>query len=240
MARLSRSMVAGLLLCVVGTVLLAAPASTSVASSAVRSDSDGRAEEQQFIDRINGLRASKGLALLAVDPELTSQSRIWSQTMKDAGKIFHSSDLSAGISSNWQKLGENVGVGGTVDALFNAFVASPKHYENLVDPAYRYIGVGVVWDGDRMFTAHRFMAVFPSAPTTTKAPARPKPKVVVAPTTAPTTTTVVPRVLAATDAAPTTTTTPPAPAAPAAPPTPARAQPSRLAAEMAALIEYLR
>jgi len=232
-------MVAGLLLCVLGTVLLAAPASTSVASPAVRSGSDGLAEEQQFVDRINALRASKGLARLAVDPELTAQSRIWSQTMKDAGRIFHSSDLSAGISANWQKLGENVGVGGTVDALFNAFVASPKHYENLVDPAYRYIGVGVVWDGDRMFTAHRFMAVFPSAPTTTKPPAPPKPKVVAPTAPRPTTTTVVPRVLAATDAPP-TTTGPPTPAAPSAPPTPPRGQPSRLAAEMAAFTEYLR
>lgn len=135
---------------------------------------DGSAEEQQFVARINALRASKGLPTLAVDPELSAQARIWSTTMKDAGGIFHSQDLSAGISADWQKLGENVGVGGTVDALFDAFVASPKHFENLVDPTYRYIGIGVVWDGGRMFTAHRFMGLFPTDPAPAPAPATPK------------------------------------------------------------------
>lgn len=131
------------------------------------------AEEQAFVGRINQLRASLGLATLSVDPELQAQARVWAQVMKDRGDIFHTGDLPAGISSDWQKLGENVGVGGSVESLFDAFVASPTHYENLVDPTYRYVGVGVVWDGDRMFTTHRFMSLRPAAPptTTTDAPA---------------------------------------------------------------------
>lgn len=138
----------------------------------------GEAEEQEFVRLINDLRTSKGLPALNVDLELTYQARLWSQTMKDRGTIFHSGDLGAGISANWSKLGENVGVGGTVQALFDAFVASPTHYENLVDPAYRSIGIGVVWDGTRMFTAHRFMAVFPpKAPAPALlAPAQPAPQ----------------------------------------------------------------
>lgn len=147
-----------------------AGASTSAVSS--RSQEWGAAEEQAFVDKINQLRSSLGLPTLAVDPELTAQARIWSQTMKDAGNIFHSKALDAGISADWEKLGENVGVGGTVDVLFDAFVNSPKHYENLVDPSYRFIGVGVVWDGGRMFTAHRFMALMPPPPPTSAAPAR--------------------------------------------------------------------
>ena len=247
MARLSRSIGAGLTLCVLGTLMLAAPASTAVRSAIVRSDGDGHAEEQQFIDKINALRSSKGLNTLAVDVELTTQARIWSQTMKDAGKIYHSSDLSAGVSADWQKLGENVGVGGTVDALFDAFVASPKHYENLVDPAYRFIGIGVVWDGSRMFTAHRFMAVFPSPSTSTaKAPSATAPRAPKrpAPTTAPKpkapqpppTTTTVPSALSASDAPPVETPTTATPAALTARP----ADASRLRAEIDALDEYLR
>ena len=134
----------------------------------------GAAEEQAFVAKINDLRTSRGLASLAVDAQLTDQARIWSQTMKDAGNIFHTTTLDAGITADWAKLGENVGVGGTVDALFDAFVASPKHFENLIDPLYRFVGIGVVWDGERMFTAHRFMAVLPPAaaptPTAPKAP----------------------------------------------------------------------
>ena len=252
MARLSRSIGAGLTLCVLGTLMLAAPASTTVRSAVVRSDGDGRVEEQQFIDKINALRASKGLATLAVDPELTTQARIWSQTMKDAGKIYHSADLSTGVTADWQKLGENVGVGGTVDALFEAFVASPKHYENLVDPSYRFIGIGVVWDGPRMFTAHRFMAVFPpSAPATpnvtpTTAPARPAPTTAPKPKapSKPRPSTTLPSSLAASDAPPVETTTTAVPRASADAPPPASsprpAEPSRLQAEITALDEYLR
>lgn len=148
-------------------------AAVVAAQDAPTNHGDGTVEEQQFVAKINDLRASKGLPTLAIDGELTTQARIWSTTMKNAGNIFHSQDLSAGITADWQKLGENVGVGGTVGALFDAFVASPKHYENLVDPMYRSIGIGVVWDGDRMFTAHRFMGLFPSSPAPKPADADP-------------------------------------------------------------------
>lgn len=171
-------------------------------ATAARFQEWGAAEEQAFVDKINQLRASLGLATLAIDVELTTQARVWSQTMKDAGSIFHTTKLDAGISADWEKLGENVGVGGTVDALFDAFVASPKHYENLVDPSYRFIGIGVVWDGTRMFTAHRFMALMPPAPPVDASPAP-----VRTPDAPPDT---VPEELAATEAP--TTTAPPAPA----------------------------
>ncbi len=121
---------------------------------------------QEFVARINGLRASQGLGELRIDPELTREAQIWASTMSDAGRIFHSDDLSRGIGADWQKLGENVGVGGQVDVLFQAFVDSPTHYANLVDPTYTHVGVGVVNspDGVRLFTAHRFMSLRPAAP----------------------------------------------------------------------------
>ena len=41
-----------------------------------------------------------------------------------------------------------------------AFVNSPAHYQNIVDPSYNYIGVGVSYDANgRMFTTHDFMAL---------------------------------------------------------------------------------
>jgi uncharacterized protein YkwD len=146
---------------------------------------DPGASEADFVARINQLRAARGLGALTVDPELTAQARQWAQTMANAGHIYHSGDLSGGISANWQKLGENVGVGGDVGSLFQAFVNSPTHYANLVDPAYTRIGVGVVNAGDRMYTAHRFMGLQPAAPPPTAPPTTAAPT-----TVAPTTTTV--------------------------------------------------
>ncbi|MDY7106384.1 MAG: CAP domain-containing protein [Actinomycetota bacterium] len=130
-------------------------------------------EEQAFVQRINELRASKGLRTLTVDPYLTDLSRTWASAMRADGRISHAPDITAGVTVEWLKIGENVGVGGDVDALFDAFVASPTHYENLVDPLFTRIGVGVVWDGQVMYTTHRFMAMAngdPGAPATTAPP----------------------------------------------------------------------
>lgn len=168
MRRRYRVVVVGALVGLIGA-LGVNPIPVSAQSSA---NGWGAAEETEFVRLINDLRASQGVPPLEVNLELIAQARVWSQTMKDRGTIFHSGDLGAGVSANWRKLGENVGVGGTVQALFDAFVASPTHYQNLVDSDFRTIGIGVVWDGTRMFTAHRFMAVFPpKAP----APAPPAP-----------------------------------------------------------------
>ena len=148
---------------------------------------DAGAAEAEFTARINQLRASRGLGALSTDPELTREARTWAATMANAGRIFHTSNLSSGITANWAKLGENVGVGGRVDVLFQAFVDSPTDYENIVDPRYTRVGVGVVVVGDRMFTAHRFMglAEAPPPPPPTTAPPATAPPTTAPPATAP-------------------------------------------------------
>jgi hypothetical protein len=136
-------------------------------------------EEAAFVARINQLRASKGLAPLAVHGSLVGVARSWADTMAGAGNIWHNPGLASQVAADWQKLGENVGVGGDVGSLFDAFVASPSHYRNLVDPAFTHIGVGVTWAGGRMYTAHEFMAlaVAPPAPPPPPPPPPPSPPV---------------------------------------------------------------
>jgi uncharacterized protein YkwD len=138
---------------------------------------DGGAEAE-FVASINQLRASKGLSALTLDGQLVGSSRVWTDQMKTDGSISHAPDLSVGVTQNWQKLGENVGVGPTVTALMDAFIASPGHYANLVDPVYTRVGVGVVWDGNVMYTTHRFMSVAAAAsppPATDPPPTLPPP-----------------------------------------------------------------
>ncbi len=163
-------------------------------------------DEQLFIQLINQLRSDKGLNPLVVDNELTAQARAWSQSMAANDQLAHTSNLAGGISSKWTVLGENVGVHviHDVPGLFQAFVASPSHYQNLVDPRFQYIGVGVVnTGGGKLWTTHRFMAATP--------PPSPAPPTTAAPTTA----------------APTTAPpAPPAPPAPAPPTTPAPTAPA--------------
>jgi hypothetical protein len=123
------------------------------------------ADEASFVGHINALRASKGLGSLQVSGELTAVARGWSSHMAAAGSISHNPGLAHSVSADWRKLGENVGVGYDVDSLWQAFVHSPAHYANLVDPDFGFVGVGDVWAADgRLFTTHDFMALAGAPP----------------------------------------------------------------------------
>lgn len=130
-------------------------------------------DEAQFVTLINDLRATRGLTALEVHPQLVPPSRDWATQMATTGTLAHAPDLSVGVTVYWTKLGENVGVApqGPIQQLFDAFVASPAHLQNLVDPQFRYVGIGVVYDqSGQMWTTHRFMTLgdAPAATTTTR------------------------------------------------------------------------
>ncbi len=110
-----------------------------------------------YVARINALRASVGVQPLAVDGQLSGLAQGWAQHMAATGVLAHSS-LTAGITENWAKLGENVGVGPDNPTVWNAFLHSAEHYANLVDPAFNRVGVGVAIDGrGTEWTCHKFM-----------------------------------------------------------------------------------
>lgn len=165
-------------------IFLAVAVLTVVASVSVPSPA-AAATSGDFVASINSLRSSKGLGGLATNANLTSVAQSWSASMAAKGAISHSASLGSAVSGNWTKVGENVGVGHDVAGLMKAFINSPGHYRNLVDPAFNSVGVGVTVGGDgRMYTAHVF-AAFPGAPAPKAAAPAPKPaaapKAVVAP-----------------------------------------------------------
>ena len=174
---------------------------------------DTVSDEASFVAKINDLRASKGLPALQVNANLVSKARGWAAGMAAAGRIWHST-LSDGITADWQKLGENVGMGGSVDGLHAAFVASPHHYENLVDPVFNYVGIGVVDSGGKIYVTVDFMQLNNTPATAAPAPVQrvQRPRTTTPPRPAP-----VPQ--------PVPVTAPPAPAPPPPPPPDAEAQP---------------
>ena len=120
------------------------------------------------------------------------------------GGISHNPSLGSQVSGNWTKLGENVGVGYDVDGLMRAFIDSPAHYRNLVDPDWNYVGVGVSYGSDgRMYTTHNFMA----KPSGGGAPPPPPPP----PSSSPTPSTSPPTTAAPPPSTTTTTAPPPEP-----------------------------
>jgi hypothetical protein len=205
--------------------VLSVAGSLALAATPASADTINSSFESAFVAKINALRASKGLGQLAVYPELVTNARNWSQNMASAGEISHNPNFPNQVTADWRKLGENVGRGGDVDSLFTAFVNSPHHYENLVDPAFNYVGVGVVVDSNgTIFTSHQFMQLGAAAP----APAPTTPRVTTPRVTTPRVTTPRPAAAPRAAAPQSAASAQPAPVAATPTPKPAPTPPPRI------------
>lgn len=120
--------------------LLPAPAANASGDSTCWSP---KRAERAFTKKMNGARDPLGLGKLGLDPELSKVARVHTRDMVRANSLHHtpSKTLSRRVT-NWVTLGENVGVGGTVSSLHQAFMASPTHKDNIVHTAYNHVGVG--------------------------------------------------------------------------------------------------
>jgi hypothetical protein len=137
-------------------------------------------EESCFLSAVNAARSAAGAAPLSLQGDLLRISRAWSQTMATAGQLFHDPNLTKLAPFNWQALGENVGTGPTCDAIAQAFVNSPEHRRNILDPAFTTVGVGVVdSDGGTVWVTEDFMGTGAALPVPVVT--RPAPRVTVSP-----------------------------------------------------------
>ena len=136
--------------------VVAAPTCAAASSWDTRS-------ENEFVDLINATRAEYGEDPLVIDLMLVDNARDWIAPMRSKGRVSHAPDLGAGIDAglNWDLAGENVGVGHSTSDLYPAFVASPTHLNNIIDPAFDRVGVGVFVDGNRMWTVQRYLSTPP-------------------------------------------------------------------------------
>lgn len=133
---------------VVAAALLGACESTKPELDAVRSS-------------VNASRAAAGLPPVHENLQLDIKADGWAQTMRNQCRIWHSR-LADGAPSNWRKLGENVGMGGNVAQIHQAYMNSPGHRANILDPRFTQMGTAAVWGNcngyHTLFTVHVFMA----------------------------------------------------------------------------------
>jgi hypothetical protein len=125
--------------------------------------------DQAFLSAINSTRSSAGLPALKMDGGLQSHARKHASDMVAADKIYHSSnsELQAAAGGGWDKLGENVGRGGTVSSLHKAFLDSASHRAN-IHGDYNLVGIGTDTAEDgRLYVTVVFMKKGGSAPATT-------------------------------------------------------------------------
>ena len=106
------------------------------------------AVEARLTTLINAARTSRGMAGLVVTPGTTDLARDWAMNQARQNRLYHNPALVSGIESHgsryWRAAAENVGRGWGADSLFQAYMNSPGHRANILDPDLRYLGIGWV------------------------------------------------------------------------------------------------
>jgi hypothetical protein len=107
---------------------------------------------EQVIALTNVERANAGLAPLVADPSLTTSAQGYSSTLASTGCFDHTCgsvvdfsqrDTVAGYT-DWTNLGENIALGQqTPEQVVAAWMASPGHRANILNPNFTEIGVGL-------------------------------------------------------------------------------------------------
>jgi uncharacterized protein YkwD len=103
--------------------------------------------EHRLLKLMNADRTARGLHPLTVAACAEDFARQWTQTMARRDVLEHNPALkrlwSRGMCRNASRLAENIGVAGTdPDALYKAYMASPGHRANILNPKLRFVGIG--------------------------------------------------------------------------------------------------
>lgn len=138
----------------IAAALLAFTAFTAVGCESTEADM------ARVLELVNETRAAHGLRPVAADTTLNGKADAWAEHLRDRCHLEHSR-LADGAPPEWRKLGENVGYGGTIEAIHDAYVASTPHRRNILDPSFTSMGAGAVYgtcDGHPVvFTVQVFM-----------------------------------------------------------------------------------
>ena len=117
-------------------------------------DASITAGEQEMINRHNTTRAGQGVSALAANAQLNQIAQNQANYMADIGQYQHA-DAGGGIVSDrataagyaWVTIGENVGFDMQAQILFDGWMNSTGHHDNILNPAVDEIGVGVATRG---------------------------------------------------------------------------------------------
>jgi len=98
-------------------------------------------EQDSVLSELNADRRANNRTTLAVQADAQVKAQAWAEKLAREGKLYHS-NLSDGIGVRWCSLGENVGYGGSVASVQDAYMRSSGHKANVLSTAWNGVGVG--------------------------------------------------------------------------------------------------
>lgn len=143
----------------------------------------------RLVALVNDARTSHGLVPVSVAAGTSQVADGWAGQLARQQALSHNPDLRAQLethgSSDWHDYGEIVGVGpaDNPDAVFSGYMQSSVHRAVILDPAMRFVGVGVRDTGSSAWDTMDFVDSYHGSTAAAPAPA-PRPKAV-APAPAP-------------------------------------------------------
>ena len=115
--------------------------------------SPGQAEVR---DSMNADRTALHLKALPTQADAQRKAQAWAEKLARENKLYHS-NLLDGIKVKWCSIGENVGYGRSATLVEEAYMKSPGHKANIVNPNWNGVGAGYATNGDRVFTVQVFI-----------------------------------------------------------------------------------
>lgn len=118
--------------------------------------------EHRMVELINVERDARGLPPLEPDPELAEVARRYSQLMAETGRVDHELDRSMedrirDALPDTCMFGENVSKHTSVDYSLADLMTSEGHRENVLNPSYTAIGVGIArGEGEFLYITQEF------------------------------------------------------------------------------------
>lgn len=131
---------------------------------------DSAGVEHRLVALVNHERAPRGLQSVHDAGDLRDIALRQAKRMAGAGRIYHNPNLATEVQ-HYLVTGENVAVGQAPDAVHAAFMASPVHRAEILEPRYSEVGVGVYFDGRYLWVSEVFRQPDGSAAQPAPAPA---------------------------------------------------------------------
>ena len=118
-----------------------------------------RTAECRDLTNINNTRVAAGLKPVAgLQNDLTTYARTHARDMAAQRRLWHDmTAFRAAAPQGWTRLAENVAYNsGGIDAIHTAYLDSPGHRANILNPAHTHVGIGVTKAGGLTFNSENF------------------------------------------------------------------------------------
>lgn len=137
-------------LMVLGPVVLVLVLSL-VATSCVSSD------QTTVFNQVNASRTTAGVRAMSANQWLSDFAQSWAERMAATCTLSHSPNYATANPYRWRSLAENVGRGPSLTSAHNAFMNSPGHRANILNPNFNFLGTGVARGCGHYWVVHEFM-----------------------------------------------------------------------------------